>query len=639
MPRLLRAAKTAGSGAVAVAGAVQPAAVGAQYAGESTPGGTDRRAKPRYGQAQSLGSAGGGSMSRRTQAAVSPTYRWRLSLVALLLIAMWLLLVGRLFQLQVLDWDQGAEFLQRQGAMRSVRTAELPAYRGLVTDRRGQPLAVSTPVVSIWANPKQLRDSNRKGELAAALSLPLAELEQRLDLYADKQFMYLARHQAPDRARAVLDLGVAGVNGEREYRRFYPAGEVAAQILGLTNVDGAGISGVELAFDDWLKGRPGKRRFIKDLHGEVVRDVGVIQEAQPGKTLALSIDLRLQYLQHRELQRAMVETGAKAGAAVTLDAWTGEILAMTNHPVFNPNSREGFDYAATRNRVVTDTFEPGSTMKPLTLVAALESQKFTIDTLIDTSPGRIRVGRKVLPDPLNYGEISLSRVIEKSSQVGVTKVAQQLGYAPILDVFQRFGLGQPSAIGFPGERSGVLPNRDRWSPIEEVTLAFGYGLTSTPLQLAHAYSVFANGGKQAPLTLLQQPADAVFDGRPVISEATANQVVEVLHRVTGAEGTGKRARVDDFEVGGKTGTVHKVGQGGYLDDQYIALFAGIAPIESPRYVTVVVIDGPQGDNYGGGAAAAPVYSRITEGVLRLNNALPSNDEVPAPQLAGLGGAR
>lgn len=574
-------------------------------------------------------------MSRSKKTSAKPAL-WRLMFIAFCLFVLFGLLVSRLVVLQVVDQDRGARFLQQQGAMRSVRTAEIPAYRGLVTDRRGEPLAVSTPVVSIWANPQQLKDSVQIARLAMTLGQTPEALSERINLYSDKQFMYLARHQTPDQARAILDLGLPGVRGEREYRRFYPAGEVVSQLVGLTNVDGEGIAGIELAYNEWLRGQTGKKRYLKDLHGDAIRNIGVIEQARSGKALALSIDLRLQYLQHRVLQRAMVETGATAGAAVTLDARTGEILAMTNHPVFNPNSRDGFDYAATRNRVVTDVFEPGSTMKPLTLVAALESGEFTIDSLIDTSPGRIRVGRKVLPDPRNYGEITVSRVIEKSSQVGVTKIAQQLGHESILDVFQRFGLGEPSSIGFPGERSGVLPNRQRWSDIEKVTLAFGYGLTATPLQIAHAYAVFANKGSQVPLTLLKRSESESVPNRQVISAEIADQVLEVLNRVTGSEGTAQKARVEGFQVGGKTGTVHKVGEAGYLDDQYVALFVGVAPIEDPRFVTAIVVDQPKGDNYGGGAAAAPIYSAITDGVLRLHNALPARED-ESPQFVGLGG--
>jgi cell division protein FtsI (penicillin-binding protein 3) len=543
-----------------------------------------------------------------------------------------------LILLQITDGGQGAVFLREQGALRTVRTAEIPVYRGLIEDRNGTPLAVSSPVVSLWANPQQLKDSPRLNDLATLLSLDASALQDKLNFYGDKQFMYLARHQTPDFARRVLREGFAGVRGEREYRRYYPAGEVAAQVLGLTNVDGHGIAGVELAFEEWLRGVPGKKRFIKDLHGEAVRDFGLIEEPRPGKALALSLDLRLQYAQHRELQRAMRETGAAAGSAVTLDAWTGEVLAVSNYPVFNPNSREALDFSSARNRALTDAYEPGSTIKTLTLVAALESRQFHIDSLVDTAPGRIRVGAKVLHDPRNYGEISVSKIIEKSSQVGVTKMAQAVGHEAILDVLYRFGLGESTGTGFPGERAGRLPAPAHWSEIEKVTLAFGYGLTATPIQLARAYAVLANGGVRRPLTLLKQDLDDLPPGKQVIDADIAAAVLEVLDRVTGPGGTATLARVPGFSVGGKTGTVHKVGEGGYLDDQYVALFVGIAPISAPRYVTAILIDQPRGDHYGGGLAAAPVYSRITEEVLRIRNAQPEQTEMGA-LLATSGGGR
>ncbi|MEO1080550.1 MAG: penicillin-binding protein 2 [Pseudomonadota bacterium] len=532
-----------------------------------------------------------------------------------LLVLLFAALAGRVLMLQVLDTDRGAEFLRKQGAMRMVRTAELPAYRGLITDRRGEALAISTPVISLWANPPRLAASDQLAKLASALDEEEAVLRERLERYAGKQFMYLRRHLQPDHARGVLALNIPGVRAQREYRRFYPTGEVAAQLVGITNVDGRGVSGLELAYDEWLRGQPGRKRYIKDLRGDAVRDIGVVEEARPGRKLQLSIDLRLQYLQHRELQRAVKLTGAEAGVIVTLDSHSGEVLASVSYPDFNPNNRSAVSMGEMRNRVLTDVFEPGSTMKPLTLVAALESGRYTPDTIIDTNPGRIRVGRKVLPDPRNYGEITLSRVVEKSSQVGVTKVAQDLGHQPIWDVFQRFGLGEPTATGFPGESSGLLPQRPRWREIEKVTLAFGYGLTATPLQLARAYAVFANGGYLPEVSLLHREASPEF--QRVISDATARQVREVLAAVTGENGTAGRARIPGYVVGGKTGTVHKVGDGRYLDDQYVALFAGLAPADDPRFVTVVVLDRPKGDDYGGGAAAAPVFARVAGEALRL----------------------
>ena len=575
-------------------------------------------------------------MKRKHQPSALP--RWRFIVICVALVALAAALMGRLILLQITDGGQGAVFLREQGALRTVRTAEIPVYRGLIEDRNGTPLAVSSPVVSLWANPQQLKDSLRLNDLATLLSLDASALQDKLNFYGDKQFMYLARHQTPDFARHVLREGFAGVRGEREYRRYYPAGEVTAQVLGLTNVDGHGIAGVELAFEEWLRGIPGKKRFIKDLHGDAVRDFGLIEEPRPGKALALSLDLRLQYAQHRELQRAMRETRAAAGSAVTLDDWTVEVLAVSNYPVFNPNSREALDFSSARNRALTDAYEPGSTVKTLTLVAALESRQFHIDSLVDTAPGRIRVGAKVLHDPRNYGEISVSKIIEKSSQVGVTKMAQTVGHEAILDVLYRFGLGESTGTGFPGERAGRLPALTHWSEIEKVTLAFGYGLTATPIQLARAYAVLANGGVRRPLTLLKQDLDNLPPGKQVIDADIATAVLEVLDRVTGPGGTATLARVPGFSVGGKTGTVHKVGEGGYLDDQYVALFVGIAPMSAPRYVTAILIDQPRGDHYGGGLAAAPVYSRITEEVLRIRNAQPEQSEMGA-LLATSGGGR
>jgi cell division protein FtsI (penicillin-binding protein 3) len=551
-----------------------------------------------------------------------PVAPWRFYVVMFVLCSMLTLLVGRILSLQVLDIDRGYEFLQGQGEMRSVRTVEIPAYRGMITDRRGEPLAVSTPVVSIWANPKLLQLSDRLPELAQALGIPLKTLTEKLAHYKSKQFMYLSRHQVPADARVVLKKRIKGVYGEREYRRFYPAGEVAAQLVGFTNLDDKGIGGLELSYNDWLTGKSGKKKIIKDLHGDVVRDIGVLQEARPGNGLTLSIDLRLQYLQQRELKKAVALNNAASGSIVTLDVKTGEVLAMVNYPVYNPNNRANMNPADMRNRAMTDVYEPGSTMKAFTLVAALESGKYTTQTMVDTTPGTIRVGRKLLRDPRNYGEISVSRIVEKSSQVGITKIAQDIGYEPIWNVFSRFGIGQSTSTGFPGESSGLLPTRHKWHAIEQVTLAFGYGLTATPLQLAHAFSVFANNGVQQPVSLLaldgEQPP-----GNPVITPEMAHQVLEVLHSVTGDNGTARKARVPGYAVGGKTGTVHKAAVGGYAAHKYVALFAGIAPIENPRIVTVVVINEPKGESHGGGSVAAPVFASVVEGALRLLNVPPT----------------
>ena len=561
----------------------------------------------------------------------------RFYLMAVVLIGLLVALVGRVLSLQILDTERGYEFLQDQGDMRSLRTAEIPAYRGVITDRRGEPLAVSTPVISIWGNPLVLESSGQLPELADALGLELAALQERLARYKGKQFMYLQRHLVPEDARKILALKIKGVSGEREYRRFYPAGEVVAQLVGFTNVDDQGIAGLELAFEDWLKGVPGKKKYIKDLHGEVVRDIGVLEPAQPGKDLRLSIDLRLQHLEHRELRKAVTALRAESGSIVTLDAHTGEILALVNYPTYNPNSSKGADPASMRNRAITDVYEPGSTMKTLTLVAALESGRFTTQTMIDTNPGRIRVGPKVYPDPRNYGVISVSRVIEKSSQVGVTKIALDLGHEPIREVFNRFGIGHAPGTGFPGESAGTLPDRARWYATEKVSLAFGYGISATPLQLARAYSVFANDGVQPPLSMLALTGEAPA-GERIISTQIAHEVLGVLHAVSGDEGTARKARVPGFPVGGKTGTVRKIGASGYLANEYVAWFAGIAPTDNPRIVTVVVINGPQGALYGGGAVAAPVFSAVTEGALRLLDMTPTDAAAMAAAAAAAAAA-
>ena len=563
---------------------------------------------------------------------------WRFYAIVGVLCVMLVLLVWRVLSLQILDLEHGYEFLQGQGAKRSLRTAEIPAYRGVITDRRGEPLAVSTPVVSIWANPQLLKDSSRLGELAQALDMELPALQEKLSRYEGKQFMYLLRHQIPAHARTILDKKIPGVFSEREYRRFYPAGEVAAQLVGFTNVDGQGIAGLELTYNEWLEGRPGKKKYIKDLHGEMVRDIGVLQPAESGKDLRLSIDLRLQYVQHRELQRAVTALGAESGSVVTLDSHTGEVLAMVNYPVYNPNGQKSGGAAAMRNRAVTDVYEPGSTMKTLTMVAALESGRYTPETIIDTSPGRIRVGPKVYPDPRNYGPISMTRVLQKSSQVGVTKIALELGHEPIWEVFQRFGIGQPPGTGFPGESAGSLPNRPRWYATEKVSLAFGYGITATPLQLASAYSVFANGGVQQPVSLLALDGE-IPAGKRIIDEQTAAKLVSMLHAVTNEDGTARKARVPGYQVGGKTGTVHKVGPAGYEKNKYVALFAGVAPIDNPRIVSVVVINDPKGALYGGGAVAAPVFSEITAASLRLLNVPPSDISTAGADGAPVAGGR
>ncbi len=547
--------------------------------------------------------------------------RWRLHAVAVLLLALLALLVWRTLSLQVLDTERGYEFLQVEGDARTIRKEVIPAHRGQILDRNGEPLAISTPVVSIYANPAEM-DGGRDGwnELARRLDMPYQTLAERLS-YKGRQFVYLRRHLPPAAADAVLALKVRGIYGQREYRRFYPAGEVTAHLLGFTNIDDRGQEGIELAYDAWLSGKPGSKKVLKGLTGKIIREIGDGEPAQPGNDLRLSIDLRLQYLAHRELRAQLAETGAAAGSLVMLDSHTGEVLAMANQPSFNPNNRASMTAANMRNRAIIDLIEPGSTMKPLAMVAALESGRYKPETQIDTRPGWLRVDRKTLKDPVNYGVMDLTRIITKSSQVGLTKVALDLDQQSVWNVFQRFGLSANTDTGFPGETYGMLPQRRRWSDIERANFAFGYGLQVTPLQLARAYAVFANGGRYQPVTLLKRD-NREMRGEQVVSRDIAGQLVQMMTTVTGPEGTGKRAHIHAYSVAGKTGTVHQIGASGYDTARYRSIFAGFAPASKPRVVTVVVVEDPKGARYGGGDVAAPVFARVVGNAMRMLNIAP-----------------
>lgn len=562
---------------------------------------------------------------------------WRFSLAALLLASLAVLLVWRVLSLQVLDVERGHDFLQGQGDARTIRTETIPAYRGVISDRNGEPLAVSTPVASVWIHPQHLaEEKNRWRELAAAAGLSYQRVKEKVSNNTGKHFVYLRRHMSPQDARKVLALGIKGVHVQREYKRYYPAAEVAAHLVGFTNVDDKGQEGIELAYEPYLKGESGSKRVLKDLRGNVFRDIDQGKVAKPGKDITLSIDMRLQYLAYRELKAAMTRVGAKAGSVVILDSLTGEVLAMVNQPSFNPNNRRSLEPASMRNRAMTDMFEPGSTVKPLTVVAALESGKYQADSSVDTNPGYIRVGKKTLLDPVNYGVLDLVGILTKSSQVGTSKIALNLDEQSVWEVFSRFGLGVSTGSGFPGESPGVLPNRSNWRPIERVNFAFGYGLAVTPLQLAHAYSVFASGGVLRPISLLRQ--DSAVDGERVVTEQLADQLVGILERVTEKGGTATRAQVASYSVAGKTGTVHKLAKtGGYADDRYMAVFAGLAPASNPRIVTVVMIDEPNLDRYHGGESAAPVFSRVVSDALRILDVRPDK-KVAAERLVKKSGS-
>ncbi|MCC5884861.1 MAG: penicillin-binding protein 2 [Gammaproteobacteria bacterium] len=545
--------------------------------------------------------------------AAQATGAWRLLLAVVVLLAITGGVAARVVMLQ---GEEERKFLKRQGDLRTVRTLTIQPVRGVISDRRGEPLAVSTPVFAVWANPREFRPDHPGVEaLAAKLDFSAEELRARVARSAGREFVYLRRQISPGRAEGIAALDVPGVDLQDEYKRFYPAGEVAAHVVGITNIDDEGIEGMELAYQHWLTGRPGRKRVVRDRFGQVVRDLEYLATAEPGQPLQLSIDLRLQYLAYRELTAAMTQHRAQSGTVVVLDTRTGEVLAMVNWPSYNPNAPVTSGFERLRNRAVTDLYEPGSTVKPITVAAALESGRFNVDATIDTAPGHVRVSGKLITDPLNRGVLDLEQIVARSSQVGIARIALALDDDILRSAFGRFGFGQTTGIGFPGETSGVLPEAARWPLIDRVTFAFGYGLAVTPLQLAQAYSVFANQGLFRPPSLLK--IDTAPEAVRVLDAEVARHISRMLESVVRDEGTATRARVAGYGVAGKTGTVRKVGQGGYDSERHLAFFAGYAPAVNPRVTTVVVINEPKGQQVGGGTVAAPVFARVVAGALRL----------------------
>jgi len=545
--------------------------------------------------------------------------RARLYVVAMVLALTSSALVVRAVDLQVVRKD----FYQEQGDQRFLRDIPIPVSRGTIFDRNGEPLAVSTPVESIWANPSDvLENTDRLPELAKALGLDEDDLKQKLVQRSEKEFVYLKRHLNPDDAKAILKLGIPGIASEREFRRYYPSGEVMAHVLGFTNIDDRGQEGLELAFDDWLAGKPGMKRVIRDLHGEVVENVELLREAQPGRDLTLSIDRRIQYLAYRELKAALAEHHASSGSMVILDVPTGEVLAMVNAPSFNPNSRNGVDPSLRRNRAVTDVVEPGSTMKAFTISAALESGKWKPHTPIDTSPGTLTLADgRVIRDVHNKGLLDVTGVITHSSNVGAAKIGLTLTRDHMYDVDHRYGFGEVTGSGFPGESPGLLPIAKSWGPVEQATISYGYGLNVTPLQLANAYTSIANNGRSRAPTFVkgaQNPDTAVID--PEI----ATSIRRMLETVVAPGGTAyPQAVVPNYLVAGKTGTARSASGGGY-ENRYVSLFVGMVPASNPRLVGVVIIHDPQGALYYGGYVSAPVFSKVMSGALRLLDVPPDN---------------
>ncbi|HEX6005395.1 MAG TPA: penicillin-binding protein 2 [Burkholderiales bacterium] len=535
---------------------------------------------------------------------------WRARVLAALLLACLGVLAARAFYLQGLHYD----FLQRKGESRYTRALEIPATRGMIVDRNNEPLAISTPVESVAASPADIEfNPDQAVRLSRLLGMTRDELGKKL---ADprREFVYLKRQLPPEQAEKVVALGIPGVFLQREYRRYYPAGEVTAHIIGFTGVDQNGQEALELAFDEMLSGKPGARRVIRDRLGHIVEDVEAIQEPQNGKTLTLSIDAKLQYLAYRELKRAVFDHRAKAGGLVVLDSLTGEVLALANVPSFNPNNRGQFDPRRTRNRVITDLFEPGSTLKPFTAAAALEAGTVSPDTVIQTAPGHLTIGNRTIHDAHPQGALTVTQVIQKSSNIGAAKMALALPAQTLWTLFHRVGFGTLPHSEFPGEVPGRLREYTHWRPIEQATMSYGHGISVSLLQLARAYTIFTTDGELKSVTLLKrsEPASATH----IISPQTARAVRKMLEAAVQPGGTAPRAQIAGYRVAGKTGTARKIEGHGYALGKYIASFVGFAPASAPRLIVAVMIDEPSGSYYGG-TVAAPVFSRVAAEALRL----------------------
>ncbi len=520
------------------------------------------------------------------------------------------------------------DFLQDQGDRRTIRTVPLVANRGLITDRNGEPLAVSTPVQSIWVDPSKISgDLKTIKDLARNLELNEEVLIQNLKLKSNLKFHYIKRRLPPSEAEKILSLSVEGVYSQQEYQRFYPQGEVAAHLVGFSNMDDVGQEGLELTYDNWLKGVPGRRQVMQDRRGKIIEELNTIQTAQPGNRLELSIDFRIQNIAYRELKEEFVARRARAASIVILDVNTGEVLAMANQPSYNPNAKSDIkDFSVIRNRAITDVFEPGSTVKAFTIAAALETGLYQPDTIIETSPGWMMVSGNEVKDLFDYGTLTTSGVITKSSNVGSSKIALDIGAEPIRDLLSRLGFGEVLGTGFPGERTGVLPNPRKWGRHVTATFSFGYGLSATALQLASAYSVLADNGIRKPVSLLKLSDEAVSDlpRQQVLSPEITVNLRKMLRTVVDAEsgGSALEANVPFYSVAGKTGTAHVVGEKGYEENLHNSLFVGMVPASNPQIVIVIVVNEPKGEEHYGGQVAAPVFSRVASGAMRILNIPP-----------------
>lgn len=556
---------------------------------------------------------------RQAKPADPRSFRRRLHLLYGLVALAGVALLGRAVDLQLVH----NQFLVGQGDQRFIREVDSVAHRGMILDRNGEPMAVSTPVDSVTANPRLLASvTDQWPLLAQALHKDREEVASRLAGNQDRSFLYLARHMKPSDTVAVKKLGMTGVSVEREYRRYYPSGEVAGHILGFTSVDDVGQEGVERAFDDWLSGEDGKKRVIQDRMGRKVEDVESIRPTRPGKDLRLSIDLRVQYLAYRELKAAVRDQKARGGSMVVIDVTTGEVLAMVNQPTFNPNDREQFSPAMYRNRAATDRLEPGSSIKPFVVAAALESGRYDENSRLDASAGFLRVGSLNVEDEHPIGVAGLETILAKSSNVGMSMIALSLEPQQIWSTLRHLGFGQVTSSRFPGESAGVLTNYANWRPVTIATMSYGYGLSVTPLQLAHAYATLGAMGVSRPVSLTK--VEGPVAGERVLSDKSARTLVKLLESVVSPVGTGKQAAIPGYRVAGKTGTAKKSGVGGYGSGHYVGVFGGIAPATNPRLAAIVIIDEPSAGHYYGGDVAAPVFSAVVGGALRLMGIKPDD---------------
>lgn len=532
------------------------------------------------------------------------------------------LLVVRAGYLQIYNYN----FLRSEGQARQNRVIEIPAHRGSIFDRNGVPLAISTPIETVWGVPMEmLKNQGAWNQLADVLNIRPETLGERIIAAAEKGrgFMYLKRHVQPQIAEQVKVLDISGVSLVREYARYYPVGKAASHVVGFTDIDDKGVEGLELSYDsNWLKGESGKRRIVKDLISHEIESLEVMSQAKPGKNLYLSIDKRLQYQAYIALEEAVKNHKAASGSLVVMDVNTGEILAMTNAPSYNPNNGAERIGAKKRNRAITDQFEPGSTMKPFTIAAALESGQFSPNDIVYTSPGYYKFGRYEIRDSSNYGWLDLRGIIRKSSNVGVTKVAQQLDPAQMWSVYDQFGFGRPPGSEYPGEVPGLLNHSSLWNAVEQTTLSYGYGLAASVLQLTRAYAAIANGGVMHQVSFIKR--DNPESGVRAISEKVSKQVTSMLESVVSVNGTGVRAKVPGYRVAGKTGTSYKSYSGGYDEDRYISLFAGFAPVSNPKFALVVVLHDPSAGEHYGGSVAAPVFSKVMGDALRILGVKPDD---------------